>query len=72
MLGDTSSIYETLEECDPYARRGEPYEENAPEITDEWELHDDYYYEYFWDSQQWFYVAGRMIPKPISVWKEKN
>jgi hypothetical protein len=70
MMGDTSSIYETLEKCDPYTRSGESYEENAPEIVDEWELHEDFYYEYFWDGQQWLYVAGRMLPKPISTWKE--
>jgi hypothetical protein len=71
MMGDTSSINETLEKCSPYADGtpdGEPYEDNAPEISDEWELHEDFYYEYFWDGQQWFYVMGRMLPKPLAKW----
>jgi hypothetical protein len=72
MLGNTSAIYETLEKCEPYTRYGEPYENNAPTIADEWELHEGYYHEYFWDGQQWFYVAGRMLPKPISEWKEDD
>jgi hypothetical protein len=72
MLGNTSSIYETLEECNPYARGkyAEPYENNAPTVTDEWERHENFYFEYHWDGQQWLYVEDRKFPKPLSTWKE--
>ncbi|MDR1897110.1 MAG: hypothetical protein LBR10_10005 [Prevotellaceae bacterium] len=72
MMGNTSAIHETPEECDPYTKYGESYEKNAPTVTDEWELHNGYYHEYFWDGEQWFYVEGRMLPKPISAWEEEK
>ena len=74
MLGDTSAIYETLEKCRPYAdgtENGEPYEKNAPEITDKWSR-SDFLYEYYWDGKEWFYSIGTKSPQPISEWKGGN
>jgi hypothetical protein len=58
MLGDTSAIYETLEKCDPYTKRGETWEDNAPQISRAWQPHIDYYYEYYWDGEKWLYAMG--------------
>jgi len=68
-LGDTSAIYGTLEECDPYTKYGE---ELSIEITDEWVRHDDFLYEYFWDGEQWLFCYSREELKPLSTWRERK
>jgi hypothetical protein len=72
LLGNTSTIYETPEECCPYSRGegAEPYENNAPTVTDEWERNEGFHFEYHWNGQQWLYAAGRKFPKPLATWKE--
>jgi len=72
LLGDTSAIYETIEKCDPYTKRGESAEDNAPEITHNWKRRDcnDFNYQYFWDGQQWLFVYKESALTPLSTWKE--
>jgi len=71
MMGNTSAIYETLEKCCPYTRDGEPYENNAPDITDEW-VRSDYLFQYFWDGEQWLYCYMQEELKPLSEWEKDS
>jgi hypothetical protein len=69
MRGDTSAIYETPEACSPYAegKNAEPYEDNAPVISQEFKINMTYYYEYYWDGEQWFW---RDYSKPLKLISE--
>jgi hypothetical protein len=72
MMGNTSAIYETLEKCDPYTKQGESYEDNAPTITDDFEFHTGYYYEYFWNGETWMWSENKSPMRPISEFEGKN
>ena len=75
MLGDMSSIGETLDTCDTYTKRGEPYKENAPAIHNEWKQTEDveFLYEYYWDGEKWhfIYFTDKEL-KPLTAWKEEK
>ena len=70
MMGNTSAIYETLEKCEPYTKRCESYEDNAPTISAEFKRHTSYYDEYYWDGEKWLYFEDRKLPVPILKYKE--
>jgi len=70
LLGYTSAIYEAIEKCIPYmSYEGAKWEDNAPDITDEWERHD-FFWEYFWNGQQWLYCESDSGLKPLSTWSK--
>ncbi|GHV89896.1 hypothetical protein AGMMS50268_03990 [Spirochaetia bacterium] len=73
MMGNTSAIYETLDQCSPYAdgsENGEKYENNAPTITERFVLNPAYYFEYYWDGKEWYWSYMHSPIKQISEYKE--
>lgn len=66
MMGDTSAIYETLEACEPYAKNGEPYKDNTPNISTRWNRDSEYSYQYFWDGKKWLIATGQSMSASLS------
>jgi hypothetical protein len=74
LLGNTSEIYETIEDCSPYCdgtENSEDYENNAPSVSEKFEPHTDYRYEYYWDGDIWQWREGNDGLKPVAAWGEK-
>jgi hypothetical protein len=70
LLGNTSAIGETLEECDPYCNgrdNTEGYDVNAPYVSKEFIPNIDYPFEYYCDGEKWFIREGYNKLKPIAA-----
>jgi hypothetical protein len=73
LLGNTSAIYETIEDCSPYCdgtENSEDYENSAPSVFKKFEPHTNFRYEYYWDGDIWLWRDGDKALKPISEFKE--
>jgi hypothetical protein len=73
LLGNTSAICETIEDCSPYcdeSENSESYDNNAPSVFKKFEPNQEYYFEYYWDGEIWLWREDHKALKPISEFKE--